>query len=156
MTGPLVLIRQLFWSHVFYFNIHHIFLFIWRTFPKCKFADKCLFIHPPCKFDGRLVTKRLSHDLTYLIFECFEHNSFIQVPLEMSLIWLCYYSLHCSHFYTVVFIIDHSRVRVSLIVDWHVTFQPLNDNWNLTWLWKILHSRFFTRPKKLIKFRLSS
>ena len=26
-----------------------------RLFPKCKYGQKCCFIHPLCKFDGRLV-----------------------------------------------------------------------------------------------------
>lgn len=33
--------------------VSFIFLFSWRTFPNCKFGDKCLFIHPNCKYDAR-------------------------------------------------------------------------------------------------------
>lgn len=25
----------------------------WRTFPNCKFGDKCFFVHPNCKYDAR-------------------------------------------------------------------------------------------------------
>ena len=27
--------------------------FIFRTFPYCKFGDKCLYIHPNCRFDAK-------------------------------------------------------------------------------------------------------
>lgn len=26
---------------------------VFRTFPNCKFGDKCLFVHPNCKYDAR-------------------------------------------------------------------------------------------------------
>lgn len=26
---------------------------LFRTFPNCKFGDKCLFVHPNCKYDAR-------------------------------------------------------------------------------------------------------
>ena len=34
----------------FYFSYFSLF---YRTFPNCKFGDKCVFIHPNCKFDAR-------------------------------------------------------------------------------------------------------
>ena len=27
-------------------------VFVFSKFPRCKFGDKCLYIHPPCKFDS--------------------------------------------------------------------------------------------------------
>lgn len=33
-------------------NVNNMFLF-YRAFPSCKFAEKCLFIHPNCKYDAK-------------------------------------------------------------------------------------------------------
>ena len=37
--------------------LHVLFFFVsfcpWRTFPSCRFGEKCLFVHPNCKYDAR-------------------------------------------------------------------------------------------------------
>ena len=39
----------------FGYNVSYDFSPFHRTFPNCKYGNKCLFIHPQCKYDSRSV-----------------------------------------------------------------------------------------------------
>ena len=50
----------------------------YRSFPNCKYGNKCLYIHPQCKFDSRFAAcpVRIVHVYTYEEYNSYVYNNY--------------------------------------------------------------------------------